>query len=248
MNQRINTYLKANFWLMAVIISVFAVGIIAVTFMSRKYASIFVYILTAIFILILIITVIFNLIITNAVKVNNIKKRLSPIIKPFVTIFYPLLSTVSQIFKIDKKQLRLFFIEINNVLVRSMHLKYKSEDILLLAPHCLQSSACNVKITNQPANCKSCGECNIKDLVELSKKYNTKLSVVTGGTLARKVIKEFKPRFIISIACERDLISGIMDVYHIPVIGVLNSCPYGPCFNTKVNINDIENAMIEVLM
>ena len=43
-----------------------------------------------------------------------------------------------------------------------------------------------------------------------------------------------------TVACERDLTSGIQDVFPMPVIGVLNQRPNGPCFNTSVDIDAIE--------
>lgn len=39
-----------------------------------------------------------------------------------------------------------------------------------------------------------------------------------------------------AIACERDLISGMEDVLPLPVLGLLNERPYGPCFNTQVDV------------
>ena len=49
-----------------------------------------------------------------------------------------------------------------------------------------------------------------------------------------------RPNAILAVACERDLTSGIQDVFPMPVIGVLNRRPNGPCFNTSVDIDAIE--------
>jgi len=67
--------------------------------------------------------------------------------------------------------------------------------------------------------------------------------VATGGTLARKIVKDFRPRLIIAVACERDLTSGIHDTYPLPVYGILNQRPNGPCWNTKVDIQRVEEAI-----
>ena len=45
------------------------------------------------------------------------------------------------------------------------------------------------------------------------------------------------------MACERDLSSGIQDTYPIPVYGVLNERPHGPCLDTLVNLNNLEAAI-----
>ena len=71
--------------------------------------------------------------------------------------------------------------------------------------------------------------------------------VVTGGTLARMKVKEARPKAIVAIACERDLASGMADVFPIPVIGVLNERPNGPCCNTTVDSERVR-AVVEQLI
>jgi hypothetical protein len=69
------------------------------------------------------------------------------------------------------------------------------------------------------------------------------MSIATGGTLARRVIVETRPNAIVAVACDRDLTSGIQDSYPIPVIGVLNERPFGPCKNTRVDLAKVKAAM-----
>jgi hypothetical protein len=74
--------------------------------------------------------------------------------------------------------------------------------------------------------------------------YGFVLSVAEGGTEARKKIAEIRPGLIIAIACERDLLTGFIDVNpHIPVIGFPNVRPCGPCKNTEVDLSRIEAAV-----
>ncbi|MFN3698586.1 MAG: DUF116 domain-containing protein, partial [Dictyoglomus sp.] len=61
--------------------------------------------------------------------------------------------------------------------------------------------------------------------------------------IARKVVKDIRPDAIVAVACERDLSSGVVDTYPIPVIGILNERPHGPCFNTTVNLKKVEDAV-----
>jgi hypothetical protein len=64
--------------------------------------------------------------------------------------------------------------------------------------------------------------------------------IATGGTLARKAIVEHKPELIVAVACERDLAAGIYDMRRLPVIGLLNERPEGPCKNTRVDMAALE--------
>ena len=79
--------------------------------------------------------------------------------------------------------------------------------------------------------------------MSLQEKYGVDLSIATGGTLARKVIVDKKPTVMVAVACERDLCSGIQDAYPIPVFGILNQRPHGPCINTCVDLERLEKAV-----
>lgn len=162
-------------------------------------------------------------------------------------LVYPLVLSMADFFHYDKKPINQFFIHMNNIFVNSMRLNGSSKDILILVPHCIQNSSCNIKITSDPTACKECGRCRVSDLSHLQKEYGIKLAVATGGTLARRVVREYAPKYIIAIACERDLISGILDVNNIPVYGILNECPNGPCINTTVDIKKVKDAIINYI-
>lgn len=45
------------------------------------------------------------------------------------------------------------------------------------------------------------------------------------------------------MACERDLTSGVREVNKIPVLGIFNSRPNGPCIDTNIKINEVEDAI-----
>jgi hypothetical protein len=142
-----------------------------------------------------------------------------------------------------KKSIRCFYIDLNNIVVDTGRKKYKPQDILLLLPHCLQNSQCGLKVTNNPDLCKRCGKCKIGTLIEYTEQKGISIFIATGGTVARNIIKKTRPGIIVSVACERDLMSGILDVQGIPVIGVTNRQPNGACFNTDVDIEAIEEVI-----
>ena len=160
-----------------------------------------------------------------------------------IRVLFPLLVGVGRCFGIGKDEVRRSFVAINNKLVLAEAKKVKPEQILILLPHCLQNHDCAVRITGNVENCKACGKCKIKDLVELSGKYHVPAAVATGGTLARRIVVENKPKVIIGVACERDLTSGIQDSYPIPVFGVFNRRPFGPCYDTDVSLELVEKGI-----
>ncbi|WP_243544486.1 DUF116 domain-containing protein [Pseudodesulfovibrio tunisiensis] len=160
-----------------------------------------------------------------------------------VKLFLPLMVLLGRAFGISKPAILLSFVSVNNELVLAEAGKYLPEDILLLMPHCLQNSRCNRRLTYDINNCKRCGKCPIAGLLDLHDKYGVHLAIATGGTVARRIVVQLRPRMIIAVACYRDLSSGIQDTYPLPVYGVLNERPHGPCLDTTVSIEELEKAL-----
>jgi len=154
---------------------------------------------------------------------------------------YPLLMVVGSFKKAKKEQFQRFIINLNNRLVRAENPKTKK--ILLLLPHCLQIDECTIRLTHNIYNCERCGKCEIKDLIQIADENELNLSVATGGTLARRIVGNLKPEAIVAVACETDLSSGIVDIYPLPVLGIPNERPFGPCVNTQVDLEKVKEAI-----
>lgn len=139
------------------------------------------------------------------------------------------------------------FLEINNDYVLKKIKKKKNGKILILLPHCIQFYDCEYKITSDINNCRLCGKCVIYNFVNIQNKYlNVEIKIATGGTLARKYIKEIRPSLIIAVACKRDLIGGIKDAKPFLVYGIFNKIKGEPCINTTVVMDDIYKILGEI--
>ena len=168
------------------------------------------------------------------------KKNKSVLIYParyiLVKILYPMAFFITSIFRINRDKMQGSFIDINNFLLFSLNKQASLDRILILLPHFLQLHNCKAKITDDIHNCLNCGKCNIKELAILSDKKGIFIAVATGGTLARRVLEEKRPKAVIAVACERDLSSGVLDSFPLPVYGLPNIRPNGPCRDTLVDV------------
>ena len=165
-----------------------------------------------------------------------------------IRLLFPLAVRIGKFFGITRRQLEGSFVAVSNLLFIKCGIKVKANRLLVIVPHCLQLASCPHKITRDPNNCKRCGGCNIGDLMKLSEEMGFHFLVATGGTLARQFVKDVKPKAVLAIACERDLMSGIQDVYPLPAVGVLNIRPNGPCYNTKVDMNDVKKMLAKIII
>ncbi len=180
---------------------------------------------------------IFNILLGRPVLFSRRLRGLS------IKLFLPLMTLLGRMIGISKERIRNSFIKVNNELVVSENRRYPPERILLLMPHCIQNSHCDMRLTYSINNCKRCGKCPLKNLLDLSDAYGVHLAIATGGTIARRIVVQTRPKIIIAVACERDLASGIQDAYPIPVFGVLNERPHGPCLDTTVDVSTIESVL-----
>ncbi len=162
-------------------------------------------------------------------------------------VLFPVVLTLGRILGFDKERLREAFVDTNNALILAQRKRISVDRVLFLLPHCLQNHECPWKITYDMDNCKRCGKCDIAALYELSERYNTDVRVATGGTLALRAVRDFKPTIILAVACGRDLAAGIIDAHPYPVFGIPNERPNGPCFDTKVDVRKVESALKELI-
>jgi hypothetical protein len=111
-------------------------------------------------------------------------------------------------------------LKVNNALVLATVPFTGKESVLLLLPRCLTREI-------------------RQEIVQYSEGLGLKHAVCAGGEDARKKILLEQPNIVVAVACERDLIAGLRDIRgKIPVIGIPNSRPQGPCKCTELNVEE----------
>lgn len=164
-----------------------------------------------------------------------------------VKVLYPINLVLGYLLGIGKERVGESFVAFNNALVRASRRRLDTARLLVLLPHCLQSSRCRNRVTAGISNCQACGDCRLGELSALARLAGATITVATGGTLARRVIGDIRPTIILAVACERDLVSGIQDAYPIPVYGILNQRPNGPCRDTTVDMELVVRGLSTLL-
>jgi hypothetical protein len=163
------------------------------------------------------------------------------------SLLFPLIIKIGKTFGYSREMMMLSFVEMANKLNRPTDRIVRPEKVLLILPHCIQLADCTVRINIDANSCLRCGRCKIAELLALTERYGVAMAVVTGGTLARKKIRDIRPQAVLAVACEQDLTSGLQDVFPLPTIGILNKRPNGPCFNTDVDVAEVEARLLELI-
>ncbi|WP_350344882.1 DUF116 domain-containing protein [Proteinivorax tanatarense] len=199
------------------------------------------------FIVFLIVISLGILVLLESIAFKKVPKSLQKLGWLSIKVLYPVVFFLAKLFKLDKEKIKGSFIAINNEMMREVYGKIKGDDLLVLLPHCIQKASCKVKVTHDINNCKRCNKCDLSAILDLKDQYNFNLYVATGGTAAREVVKKCKPKGILAVACERDLFSGIIDCKPLPVVGLLNQRPNGPCYNTIIDQQELNDKLKNML-
>jgi len=179
--------------------------------------------------------------------IEKVFKFALPIVRISINFLFPITVLLGKTLSIPKDKIRNSYVYVNNSFIKAYKKQYAPHEILVLLPHCLQNIECKIRINYNIENCVHCGKCDISDLVNLAQKYKVNIAVATGGTLARRIIIKTRPKLILAVACERDLVDGMLDVFPIPVYGLLNERPEGPCINTRVKTEILEKVLSKII-
>ena len=188
---------------------------------------------------------------TGTVMLTSIFEKNFLIVKFAVNLYnrvmFPITIFLGSIVGFSREKIRESYVHVNNSFIKAIRQKFHPQEILVLLPHCLQINDCKIRLSNDIYNCKRCGRCDIAGLLAIAEKFKVSIAIANGGTLARRIVKKFKPKFIVAVACDRDLVSGIQDVFPLPVYGIMNIRPEGPCYNTRVDLDKVSETLKKLI-
>src|SRR5262245_16420494 len=116
-------------------------------------------------------------------------------------------------------------IDVYNTLAERRGRKVGKGELLVLIPRCLSKQA-------------------LDGVLEIAGRYEVPVFVATRGQLARRVIRERRPRAVVAVACERDMMTGLRDVAgKLPVLGLTMQLPNGPCRGAAIDLGRMEKCV-----
>lgn len=128
-------------------------------------------------------------------------------------------------FGMSKDRMSNSILQVGNQLTELNQANIQRDELLILLPRCLDKQTRD-------------------DIKAVTAKYDIDFHICAGGQMARQLLADKKPKGVIAVACERDLMAGVQDVKAaVPVIAIANKRPEGPCRNTNINMTEMENAI-----
>lgn len=136
---------------------------------------------------------------------------------------FPMASKMGRVLGVQRDWTEASCVEVYERLALARTRSVAAEELLILIPRCLSRAS-------------------LDGVLDIAKRYNVATYVATRGQLARRAIRERRPRAVVAVACERDLVSGLHDVAaKIPVLGLTMQLPSGPCKDAGLDLVKMED-------
>jgi len=133
-----------------------------------------------------------------------------------------LASRVGEMFGVQRDWTDNAAIVVYNRLAWAREWRVRANELLILIPRCLSRTA-------------------LDGVMDIAKRYDVATFVATRGAYARQVIRERRPKAVVAVACERDMVSGLHDVAgRLPVLGLTMQLPNGPCKDASLDLVKME--------
>jgi len=134
-------------------------------------------------------------------------------------------------------------VALNNLSTRLRRTRCRPEEVLVLLPACLQRSGCDLRLHDDLSNCGRCGRCAISAFLDLADRYGVQVYRATGGRQAVARARDPKIKAIVAVACQKELRDGIFACLPKAILARTIAWPCGPCKDTTVEMDRVEEAV-----
>ena len=134
-------------------------------------------------------------------------------------------------------------VALSNLVARLRRPHPKPHELLVLFSRCLQRSACDRRLDETLTHCRRCGQCAVCRFLELADTYGVQVFMATGGRQAAARARCPDIKAIVAVACEKELRAGILASLPKAVLAKTITWPHGPCKDTTVRMDEVEEAI-----
>ena len=144
----------------------------------------------------------------------------------------------------DTRTLDRWMVSLKNMAQKSDFVR--SQNRILLAPHCMRSLECPASSTRFGIECISCGKCIFSRMKEDAEMFGYKLHIIAGSSYIRHIVKKESADGALLVACHyelnkvmRSLKSKNIVTYGVPLLN-------DGCYATEVDYDNLMRTMKEL--
>jgi geranylgeranyl pyrophosphate synthase len=146
---------------------------------------------------------------------------------------------------LSEREAKSLFREINQT-----HLPYfmnvDRQAISLFLPHCLKSRHCPASSDDEGVHCEKCGQCVMAHLVAAAEEAGIRVFCAPGGTLIKALIKKYRPRAVIGVACWKEILLAFELLWDSGIFLQVFPLERDGCFETSVNPEQLVSFLSEL--
>jgi len=135
------------------------------------------------------------------------------------------------------------YIELKNDFHKEMFRKISPRYKMVFLPQCLRKSDCKARLTKLGYQCNGCGNHKICKAYKIKNKAESlgyKVFIIPGGSMVLKIVKRFKPRAILGVACMKEI---VMAMENLSLPGQAVELLKDGCVNTDVRLTEVFRAL-----
>jgi hypothetical protein len=145
---------------------------------------------------------------------------------------------------VEEKELFQLYVEAKNRSLRKSYASTPYNQRVVLLPQCLRAKDCPAEIGQYGYECRQCGKCNVSKIIKLTRNLGYKgMFIMPGGSLAKKILLELKPKASLGVACYKELVMGSYLCEKVGIIGQGVELLKDGCINTVVNMKSLKKAI-----
>ena len=132
------------------------------------------------------------------------------------------------------------YVDLKNRIYRERIRKMDPKDVIVFIPHCMRKvDECKSKMTEEGYECEKCKveKCKVWQVRQIARKRGHRSFTVPGGSMVLNIIKKYKPKGVIGIACMKEL---ILALENIDVPGQTVELSKDGCINTDVDLEKVK--------
>jgi len=145
---------------------------------------------------------------------------------------------------VDEKEIFQLYVKTKNGTSIEKYASTPYSERILLLPQCLRSRECPAELGEYGYECKECGKCNLKNIIHQTKTLGYKGTfILPGGSIAKKILLEVKPKACLGVACFKELVLGSFLCEKLGVIGQGVALLRDGCVNTLVDWKTLNDTL-----
>jgi len=145
---------------------------------------------------------------------------------------------------VDEKEFFQLYVKTKNSASREKFASTPYSERILLLPQCLRSRECPAELGEYGYECQECGKCNLKNIIHVAKTLGYKgIFILPGGSIAKKILLETKPKASLGVACFKELVLGSFLCEKLGVVGQGVALLRDGCVNTLADWKSLNDTL-----